>query len=51
MDAARCILAGLAGSRFEIAFPLGFVTWMRLLRLLPDRLCCPLMARLTGRPD
>ena len=36
-DAARRILAGLAGRRFEIAFPLGFVTWMRLLRLLPYR--------------
>jgi NAD(P)-dependent dehydrogenase (short-subunit alcohol dehydrogenase family) len=50
-DAARRILAGLAGSRFEIAFPFGFVTWMRLLRLLPYRLYFPLMARLTGRPD
>lgn len=48
-DAARRILAGLAGSRFEIAFPLGFVTWMRLLRLLPYRLYFPLMARLTAR--
>jgi len=50
-DAARRILAGLAGRRFEIAFPLGFVTWMRLLRLLPYRLYFPLIARLTGGPD
>ena len=48
-DAAGRILAGLAGGRFEIAFPFGFVTWMRLLRLLPYRLYCPLMSRLTDR--
>ncbi|MFZ0788873.1 MAG: SDR family NAD(P)-dependent oxidoreductase [Chromatiaceae bacterium] len=48
-DAARRILAGLAGSRFEIAFPFGFATWMWLLRLLPYRLYFPLVARLTGQ--
>jgi short-subunit dehydrogenase len=46
-DAARRILNGLAGNRFEIAFPFGFVTWMRLLRLLPYRLYFPLVARMT----
>ena len=46
-DAARRILTGLAGTRFEIAFPRAFVTWMKLLRLLPYRLYFPLVARLT----
>jgi len=47
-DAARRILAGLKGSGFEIAFPFGFATWMKLLRLLPYRLYFPLVARITG---
>jgi hypothetical protein len=47
-DAARRILSGLKGSGFEIAFPFGFATWMKLLRLLPYRLYFPLVARITG---
>jgi short-subunit dehydrogenase len=46
-DAARRILTGLARSGFEIAFPRAFVTWMKLLRLLPYRLYFPLVARMT----
>lgn len=46
-DAARRILAGLAGDAFEIAFPFGFATWMRLLRLLPYGIYFPLVARIT----
>lgn len=34
-DAARRILRGLAGSRFEIAFPLGLVIWLEILRIIP----------------
>ncbi len=48
-EAAKRILSGLAGSSFEIAFPLGFVVWMKFLRLLPYRLYLPLAARLTGK--
>jgi NADP-dependent 3-hydroxy acid dehydrogenase YdfG len=47
-DAAHRILCGLKGSGFEIAFPFGFATWMKLLRLLPYRLYFPLVARITG---
>jgi NAD(P)-dependent dehydrogenase (short-subunit alcohol dehydrogenase family) len=52
-QAARAILGGLDGRRFEIAFPWAFVAWMRLLRHLPYALYFPLVARLTGldRPD
>ncbi len=48
-NAANRILSGLAGSSFEIAFPLGFVLWMKILRLLPYRLYLPLVSRLTGK--
>jgi NAD(P)-dependent dehydrogenase (short-subunit alcohol dehydrogenase family) len=48
-EAAGRILSGLAGTSFEIAFPLGFVLWMKLLRLLPYRLYLPLTARLIGK--
>jgi short-subunit dehydrogenase len=34
-DAAAAIERGLAGGRFEIAFPRHFVLMMKLLRLLP----------------
>lgn len=34
--AAERILAGLARRRFEIAFPFGFTTAMKLLRVVPD---------------
>ncbi len=35
-EAARRIVAGLEGRRFEIAFPFGFSCVMKLLRALPD---------------
>ena len=37
-EAARRLLDGLRRGRFEIAFPRGFVTMMKLLRLLPNPL-------------
>lgn len=47
--AAAAILRGLAGGRFEIAFPARFASVMKLLRMLPDRVYFALMHRLTGR--
>lgn len=47
-SAARHILRGLASRRFEIRFPQPFAGVMALLRLLPDWLYFPLIARLTG---
>jgi NAD(P)-dependent dehydrogenase (short-subunit alcohol dehydrogenase family) len=47
-EAARYIIAGLDGRGFEIAFPLGFTLWMKLVRLLPYRIYFPLVARSTG---
>ena len=47
-EAAAHILAGLTSSRFEIAFPRGFISMLKLLRLLPYRLYFPLVARRTG---
>jgi len=49
--AARLILRGLGSHRFEIAFPWGFVTWLKLLRILPYRLFFPLMRRLIPKRD
>lgn len=45
--AAECIVRGLQGRDFEIAFPRGFVAWLKLARLLPYRWYFPLIARLT----
>lgn len=45
--AAKYILQGLGGRSFEIAFPRGFVTWLKLARLLPYRLYFPLIQRIT----
>lgn len=47
-EAARELLAGLAAGAFEIHFPRRFTRWMKLLRLLPYRLCFPLVHRATG---
>ncbi len=49
--AARHILRGLRSRRFEIAFPWGFVTWLKLVRILPYRLFFPLMKRLVPKGD
>lgn len=46
-QAAEIIIRGLRGRRFEIAFPRGFVTWLKFTRLLPYRWYFPLIARLT----
>lgn len=48
-DAAKRIIRGLQGSSFETTFPFGFVSWLKLVRLLPYRLYFPLMARLTRK--
>jgi short-subunit dehydrogenase len=45
--AASHILRGLQGKRFEIAFPRGFITYMKFARLLPYRWYFPLMRKLT----
>jgi short-subunit dehydrogenase len=45
--AAREIVKGLRGQRFEISFPRRFVIWMKFIRLLPYRLYFPLISRLT----
>ncbi len=45
--AAHRIIQGLESRRFEISFPLPFVIWMKLVRLLPYRLYFRLAARLT----
>lgn len=47
-QAAAAILAGLARSGFEVAFPPRFALAMKLLRLLPDRLFFPLVHKVTG---
>ncbi len=47
-DAARALLTGLCSDRFEIIFPRRFVTFLKLLRLLPYRLYFPLIRRITG---
>jgi NAD(P)-dependent dehydrogenase (short-subunit alcohol dehydrogenase family) len=46
-QAARHIIRGLRGRSFEIAFPRGFVAWLKLARLLPYRLYFPLIGRMT----
>ncbi|HIJ62633.1 MAG TPA: SDR family NAD(P)-dependent oxidoreductase [Rhodospirillaceae bacterium] len=47
--AAATILRGLAGRRFEIAFPARFAAVMKLLRLLPDRAFFAVMNKVAGR--
>ncbi len=48
-EAAARILSGLAGTRFEIAFPRRLIWPMKCLRLLPDRLYFPAIRRITGQ--
>ena len=48
-DAARRILAGLAGDRFEIAFPGRFALVMKAMRILPYRLFFALTRRMLRR--
>lgn len=47
-EAAREIIAGLRGGRFEIHFPRRFTRIMKLLAHLPYALGFPLIRRLTG---
>ena len=47
--AARQIIRGLQGRSFEIAFPRGFVAWLKFARILPYRWYFPLVERLTRR--
>lgn len=46
-QAAQAILKGWARGEFEIHFPKRFTLWMRLLRLLPNRLFFALVRRAT----
>jgi short-subunit dehydrogenase len=48
-DAAQSIAKGLAGDRFEIAFPTMFVLILKLLRMLPYRLYFALVGRGTSK--
>ena len=47
-DAANAMLDGLAGKRFEVAFPDPLVRRLKLLRLLPYRIYFKLMTRLAS---
>ena len=47
-DAARAMIDGFARGRFEIHFPKRFTLWLKLLRLLPDRLYFAAVRRVTG---
>lgn len=47
--AAEVIAKGLAGDKFEIAFPTTFVLILKFLRMLPYRLYFPLVGRSTGK--
>ncbi len=47
-EAADAILDGLRRGNFEIHFPKRFTLWMRLLRLLPQRLYFMAVRRFTG---
>lgn len=47
-QAADALLAGIARGDFEIHFPRRFTHRMKLLRLLPYRLCFALVKRATG---
>jgi len=46
--AAARLVAGLHSRRFEVTFPRRFTWQLKLLRLLPDALYFPLVARATG---
>lgn len=47
-EAARRIIGGFASGRFEIHFPRRFTGFLKMLRLLPDRLYFHLISRRTG---
>ncbi len=47
-EAARRIIEGFASGRFEIHFPRRFTGFLKMLRLLPDRLYFHLISRRTG---
>jgi len=47
-QAAGAIIEGLRKGRFEIHFPKRFTLWMRLLRVLPQRLYFAVVRRFTG---
>lgn len=46
--ATKCIIEGLAGDQFEIAFPRRFSLIMKLLRMLPDRIYFHLTRRMVA---
>lgn len=47
-EAARRIIDGFASGRFEIHFPRRFTGFLKMLRMLPDRLYFHLISRTTG---
>lgn len=47
-QAAQHIVRGLERGGFEIHFPRRFTLWMKLLRVLPTRLCFAVLRRMTG---
>jgi short-subunit dehydrogenase len=44
-SAAAMLIRGLERGRFEITFPWAFTTWMKLLRLMPNRVYLALMRK------
>jgi short-subunit dehydrogenase len=47
-QASAAIVRGLERGRFDIHFPKRFTLWLRLLRILPDRLYFAAVSRFTG---
>lgn len=47
-QAAQAMLDGWAAGAYDIHFPKRFTRWMKLLRVLPNRLYFPLVRRFTG---
>ena len=47
-EAAQRTLAGVARGEFEVHYPKRFTLWLKLARLLPDRLYFALVRRVTG---
>lgn len=47
-QAAQAMLDGWAAGAFDIHYPKRFTRWMKLLRVLPNRLYFPLVRRFTG---
>ena len=47
-QAAQAMLRGLADGQFEIHFPRRFTLWMKLLRIMPQRLYFYLVAKATS---